>query len=446
MINNKIKERGLFVMAEHKNKIGYKDIFKQTKYMKTIFAAVINKFGDSIDSIAFVWLVYQVTQSAAWSAIIFGVNRIPTIFLQPFAGAVIEKKNKKYIMIVTDIIRGICVGFVATALIMGFLNQWILLASTVVISCAEAFRMPASTALIPKLLDEKYYEFGLSLNTSVCGAAELIGLGAAGVIISVFSVSAAIYIDMITFFISALIILTLKIKERNYNNDKINVNYHINNLKSGFFYMKTKPALIYFAILGVFLNGVIVPFNSLQAPLINEVLNESEIMLSVIGIALTMGITAGASIYPYVSRKLQGHTFVGLGGYSFGIYYFTFVLAGKYIDSKIILYIIISVVSFLTGIAISLSNSYVNIEFIKNIKEDYLARVSAILGAVCTAAIPIVSIIVSILVKNISIEVLFIISGVLSIIIGIFLCNKKRFIIMTEDKIENKMEALANVK
>lgn len=69
------------------DKIGYKDIFQQKEYAKMILANLVNRFGDSIDAIAFTWLVYQLTESAAWSALIFGVNSIPTIFITPFAGA-----------------------------------------------------------------------------------------------------------------------------------------------------------------------------------------------------------------------------------------------------------------------------------------------------------------------------------------------------------------------
>ncbi len=417
-------------------KIGYIDIFKQKEYMKTVFAGVINRFGDSIDSIAFVWLVYQVTQSAAWSAIIFGVNRIPTVFLMPLAGAAIERKSKKHIMVITDIVRGICVGFVATALITGFLNQWILLVSTFIISCAEAFRLPASTALIPKLLDKKHYEFGMPLNTSACSAAELIGLGAAGIIIAVFSVSTAIYIDMATFFVSAIIIFTLKVKEENGIKDKIKVKEYTDTLKEGFSYLIGKPVLRYFAIVFVLSNIILVPYNSLLAPLVSEVLKANEIMLSVLGITLTIGIIVGASVYPYVRNKLSIRALASVGSYSFGAFYFIAVLVGKCIDSAIIMYLIISVVSFASGLAMSLGNSFFNVEIIKHTEEKYLTRVSAIMGAASMAAIPVTSFIVSALAEIVSIAVLFIITGGLSVIICMCLFNKKRFRAMVGTNME----------
>ena len=60
-------------------KIGYKDIFRQKEYMKMIIAALINRFGDSVDAIASTWIVYEITGSAAWSAIIYGINKVPSI-------------------------------------------------------------------------------------------------------------------------------------------------------------------------------------------------------------------------------------------------------------------------------------------------------------------------------------------------------------------------------
>ena len=408
------------------SKVGYKDIFRQKEFMKTVIAAVINRFGDSIDSIAFAWLVYQLTQSASWSAIIFGINRIPTIFLQPFAGAAVEGKNKKLIMIVTDVIRGVCVGIVATTFLTGHLNQWILLTLTVVISCAEAFRGPASSALLPKLLKKEYYTFGISLNTSVCSVTELIGFAVAGAIIATFSVSAAIYIDMATFFLSAFIILTLRVEENILTKAKINAGEYIQSLKGGFTYLKENALLRYFAVFAVFLNGILVPFNSLQAPLVSEVLHTDERMLSVLSIGITIGMICGAVCYPYLSNKISKKIIISLAGYSIAMYYISLVVVGQYITNTAILYLLIFLTSFLVGIAISLLTSFYGIEFMKSTDTAYLARVSSIFGACCVAAIPVGSFVVSVLAGFVSTQIIFLIAGILDIIVCLVLCSKKK--------------------
>jgi MFS family permease len=86
---------------------------KENDYRKLLFSIIINRFGDSIDAIAFTWLVYQITQSGSWSAIIFGLNMLPNVILQPFSGAIVEKLNKKTVMILTHCMRGLVLtGFI----------------------------------------------------------------------------------------------------------------------------------------------------------------------------------------------------------------------------------------------------------------------------------------------------------------------------------------------
>lgn len=423
MEKNLIYLKGLIRMK----RTGYREIFRQKEFMKTVIADIINRFGDSVDTIAFIWMVYQVTNSAAWSALIFGANKLPTVFLQPVAGALVERLIKKRIMVLTDIIRGVVVGFIATAYMVGFLNKWHLLLATLIISSAEAFRGPASSSLIPRLLKQEHYEFGLSLNRSANSIMELVGLSAAGVIIAKFSIAAAIYIDMATFFVSAFILSLLRVKEDIKTNASFNAKEYFHTLKEGFAYLKEQTLLKYFVILALFLNAILVPFNSLMAPAISELLGAGELMMSVLSTALSIGMIVGASVYPYISRRMSKRAILATGGYSIALFYFSFILAGNFLSSELAKYIVIAVVSFVVGAAISLLSSMCSVEFIKNVKEEYLARSSALFGAICVAAMPVASLIVSVVSGFTSTAVLFIISGILDILICTILCSKRMF-------------------
>ena len=72
----------------------YRVILRQKEYMKLILASLINRFGDAIDAVASTWIVYELTGNAAWSAVIFGINRIPTVVITPLAGAWVEGRKK----------------------------------------------------------------------------------------------------------------------------------------------------------------------------------------------------------------------------------------------------------------------------------------------------------------------------------------------------------------
>lgn len=399
-----------------KTKTGYRDILKLKDFAKLLAANIVNRFGDSIDAIAFTWMVYILTDSAAWSAIIYGVNRIPTIFLQPVAGARVENGNKKAIMVGTDILRGICVAFIAVAYFMQFLQPWMLIITSLIISSAEAFRLPASSAVLVRILPKEKIDFGVSLNSSVSTATELIGTAIAGVIISLFGLSAAIGIDALTFAVSALLLSTLSIKEQHAGQRNAGSRY-TELLKAGCKYVLSEKTIFRFIVLAVMANAIFVPINSLQAPLVSEILKEDEKMLSVLSIALAAGMMLSAVLYPYIAGKISVRPLIFLTGVLFGIYYMSLVAIGSYVEYTAVKYVLVAVSSFIAGVAVSLLSTYINATFLKVVKQEYIARTAAIMNSAASSAMPLVSFLVSIVAARLSTAVIFIISGILLIIV-----------------------------
>jgi MFS family permease len=413
------------VAAESKKTAGYREVLKQKEFMKLIIANVINRFGDSVDSIAFTWLVFALTNSPAWSAVIFGINRIPTIFLQPFAGAMVESRNKKLIMILMDIIRGICVSVIAVLLILKLLNPWILLATTLIISSAEAFRGPAGTAILPKILDKNCFEFGISLNSTMSNVVELAGLAAVGAIIALFGTQTAIFIDAATFWGSAFIILFIKTGEENTARVKINVKEYFDTLKGGIEYIRKNRIIINFILLAMIANGILVPLNSLMAPLVTDILKQGEYMLSVLSFSLTVGMVTGSALYPYVAKKLSTRTLIFIGGSILSLYYISLVLCGLLSSYTAVVYLICTAASFLTGCVLSFLLSALSVQFMKQVDTEYLARVSAIMGSGCVCTIPAASFAVSILTALLPLSAVYVIVGCFGLAIFVVVYLKK---------------------
>lgn len=63
-------------MIMKKQSGGYREILRQTQFMKLVAANVVNRLGDALDAVAYTWIVYQVTGSASWAALIFGLNQL----------------------------------------------------------------------------------------------------------------------------------------------------------------------------------------------------------------------------------------------------------------------------------------------------------------------------------------------------------------------------------
>lgn len=407
-------------------KIGYRQILKQTEYVKLIAANLISRFGDSIDALAFTWLVYAATGSASWSAVIFALNRLPTILLQPFAGAAVERRNKKRLMILSDIVRGIVVSALAFCCITGNVNPALLAVFTLIISSVEAFCMPASAAMIPKVLEEKYYEFGMSLNSAASTVTELIGTGAAGIIIGVCGVETAIFIDACTFLGAAVIKMFLRVKEQTSRERGGGAfRQYMTDLKEGFLYMKDKKVILNFCIMAFFTNAMLVPLNSFQSPIAVDVLGQGSGLLSVIGIGEVIGMGAGSLLFPYLVRKMKIKNFICIHGMMLAVSLGGMTAGSLFRENTAAVYAVTAAASFVLGYAAALMSSAISVQFLKCVDADHLARENALLSAGATAAMPLVSFLLGILVRYVPVREIMIACSVLCVMIYIYVWFSK---------------------
>lgn len=402
----------MMVMETQNEKIGYRDILRQKEYMKLIGANLINRFGDSIDAIAFTWLVYAVTGSAAWTTLIFALNQLPTVLLQPFAGTLVEGMHKKRVMVVSDLIRGGIVALLAVLYVGNMVNPLILAVFTLIISSVEAFCLPASTAFIPKVLDKKYYAFGTSLNATASRALELVGIALGGILIAGLGVQTAMVIDSTTFLCSGIIIACIRAREEKPKKTAVDLNSYCTSMKEGFSYVKNKKVVLNFCILATFANAVFVPFNSLQSAMAVEIYGVGSELLSVFGFALIAGMGFGTIVFPYVLNKLQPRVTIAGAGMVLGIFYAVITLGRFTYGNLLQSCILCGTVTFVCGVGASLVNETINVQFMKNVEEEYLARAASIMGSVGAAATPVMSFVVSAVLVKLSVSSIFIIFGI----------------------------------
>lgn len=398
--------------------ITYKDIFKQKEAFKLFIANIVSRFGDSIDSIAFTWLVYEITNNPSWSAIIFGVNMLPSIIFQPFAGVWVEKMDKKRIMIITDVIRGGCVSLIALLFILGLLNPFILLFITFINSTVEAFRLPASSSILPRLLPTDYYEYAISFSNTACKISELVGLAVAGGIIATLGMQTAILLDAITFIMSAIIISFIKLNTHVSKSSSFSEkSTYFTDLKDGFKYIKTKKIILTLCIICALLNTGLVPLNSLQAPLVKTVFNGNVGLLTILSVTLSLGMIIGSLIYPTINKRIKNTILMSISGLFLGIYYILIIFISTLNLSYFMANILLGIISAILGLFVSLLSASLQVLFIKSVDENYLSRCSAIFNASSCSTVPAMSFIISIASSSMSVNSIFIINGFLLIFI-----------------------------
>ena len=109
-----------------------------------------------------------------------------------------------------------------------------------------------------------------------------------------------------TFLLSALIIVFVNTKEQGLVKQKFDRKAYVKDLADGFSYVKKDTMIRIFLLLAVFLNAILVPLNSLQAPLAGDILGGGAEILSILGISITVGMLLGSVTYPMVQRIIPG--------------------------------------------------------------------------------------------------------------------------------------------
>lgn len=100
-------------------------------------------------------------------------------------------------------------------MLLGVLRPWHLIVLTFINSTIEALRIPNGMALLPLILSKDNYKAAMSLNQGASRTAELVGMGCAGLIIGSLGIGGALFIDAVTFILSGIFFLFIKVTADN---------------------------------------------------------------------------------------------------------------------------------------------------------------------------------------------------------------------------------------
>ena len=123
----------------------------QFRYFTIWATQALSQIGSHIAQFALIWWITNVVGSASALALASMMGLLPQVLLGPFAGALVDRWNRKRVMIVADAISMACVMVLAYLFATGQAQIWHAYALMFVRSCCGAFQgnaMQASTALL----------------------------------------------------------------------------------------------------------------------------------------------------------------------------------------------------------------------------------------------------------------------------------------------------------
>lgn len=404
--------------------ITYFDLFRSEKYRKLLYSNLINRLGDSIDTLAFAWIVYAFTGNGFWTAIIFAINKIPSFIILPFAGAHVEKLDKKRTIVICDIIRCIFVILLLIVIITNQLSIAILAIFAFCISVAEAFRIPASTAFLTQILDKETLDRGITLNVAVSTITEMLGMALGGILITYLGVYSAIAFDALSFIISIFFILMIRHKEMIEDSIKVVNNWNL--LKMGFIYIKSCSILVTTFLIAVLANAAMSPIDSLQTVVVVNIFHGDAGYLSALNICLSIGMIIGGIVYPSLRRCIKDSVLFKISFLFIAFLYFIISFIDLTQNLNSIITIMFCGLYVFYGIFASFLAVGLGLLLMENTEQNYMARVNTLYSSLATAATPVTAAFIGLLTKYLSISVIYIIMSCVIFIFLIFLSLKNR--------------------
>ncbi|MBN1526132.1 MAG: MFS transporter [Candidatus Omnitrophica bacterium] len=185
----------------------FRDVLKNRNFLFLWLGQVISNFGDRLNQMALVALIYQRTPGSAMAlAKLISFTIIPVFLIGPIAGVWVDRLDKRKVMVISDILRGILV-FLIPLFIMANQILPIYLIVFLVFSISRFF-IPSKMAIIPDLVSKDKLLLANTLSDTTHMIGNVVGLVVAGVIVNIRYIGAigGFYIDAASFFASAILL------------------------------------------------------------------------------------------------------------------------------------------------------------------------------------------------------------------------------------------------
>jgi MFS family permease len=187
-------------------------VLRQRNFAFLWFGQLISLTGDYVLIVALPFYTYQLTGSVLATGVMFLVQALPGLFLGSLAGVFVDRWDRRWTMIASDLLRAGVLLFLL--LVRSRDLVWIIYAVAFTEQVISLFFIPAKGAIIPNLVEEQHLMAANSLNSTSDAITRLAGPPLGGALLALLGLSSTVFIDSASYLVSALMILLIAIPAR----------------------------------------------------------------------------------------------------------------------------------------------------------------------------------------------------------------------------------------
>ncbi|MGF2770286.1 MFS transporter [Bacillus cereus] len=391
-----------------------KNFLKDWKYPLLLLSGVgIANLGAWIYLIALNVLVYHMGGLALAVATLYVIKPLATLFTNAWSGSMIDRLNKRKLMIHLDIYRAL---FIAILPLLPSL--WIVYVFVFFISMASAIYEPTAMTYMTKLIPVEQRQRFNSLRTLIGSGASLIGPAVAGGLLIAGTPEFAIYMNAIAFLLSGFITLLLPNLDKKEASDTTSNTLSLTVLKKdwntviNFSRKHVYVVCVYFLFQSMFVLATAT--DSLELSFAKEVLlltdSEYGFLVSIAG----AGFILGAITNTILSKKLAPSFLIGIGSLFIAIGYLIYAFSN--------IFLIAAIGFFILSFSMAYANTGFYTFYQNNVPVHIMGRIGSIYGLVIALVTIFITILSGVATQFISIQLVVIVGSLIMLFITIVLC------------------------
>lgn len=163
------------------------------------FGQVVSLLGTNMSGFALTIWAYEKTGSATALALAGFFFMAPLLLLSPLAGALVDRSNRKLMMMVSDLASGLATVFMLVLYTQGKLEIWHLYIANAVSGAFQAFQWPAFSAAISLMVPKQHLVRANSMMDLADTGAGIISPLLAGALLGFIGLQGLFLIDIVTF-------------------------------------------------------------------------------------------------------------------------------------------------------------------------------------------------------------------------------------------------------
>ncbi len=386
-------------------------------------ASCISLFGTSVYNFAIGLFVLKMTGSGLTFAITLALGILSTVLINPFAGVLADRLDKKLLVILTDMLNGLLLIGLYLMTIGYDLNLFMIYGSTFLLNVFTTVYGISSEAAKPNLVSGKRLMSLNSISKIIDSSSSILGPMVGGLVFAFLDIRFFILINGVSYIISGLLQIFMDFKFDDKDGKGRGVNF-IHDIREGFNYLKDRKHLT--NLFGVFIALNFFMGLSINVPMpyiINNVLQLDPTYYGIIQANFPVGMILGAIVINRVMGKYSYGQIIKSASILLSACMVAVglsVILHDTVMNETVYLIYFILIMILAGIAISFIDIPIFYTLQQTIPDEFRGRVLSIGISMAKIILPVALIIAGALINLIPSYFLPIISGVLLCIFSIF--------------------------